>query len=94
VSSTVKLDKKRKKELERFVASLILEEGVKLTLQEVLGLMVDFSLENRDEFLKRVKSLPPLEQDPAWQKLRNPDDWGVRDASEKVDEYLYGRSDT
>lgn len=92
LSLTVKLDRKRKDDLERFVASLILERGIKITLQEALGLMVDYSLENKDEFLKTVRKLPPLEEDPAWKKLRHPDDWKVGDASQKVDEYLYGKS--
>ena len=87
---TVKLDKRRKDSLERFVASLILEEGLKVTLQEALGLMVDYSIENKKEITKRLKRLPPLEDDPAWKALKRPDDWEVEDASEKVDEYLYG----
>jgi len=48
MSLTVKLDKRRKDDIERFVASLILEQGVKVTFQEALGLMVDYSLENKD----------------------------------------------
>ena len=92
MSLAIKLDRKRKNDLERFVASLILEDGVKITLQEALGLMVDYSLENKEEFLKRVKKLPALEEDPAWKKLKHPDDWKVRDSSEKIDEYLYGRA--
>jgi hypothetical protein len=92
VSLTVKLDKRRKDEVERFVASLILDEGVKVTFQEALGLMVDYSMENRGELVKRLKKLPPLEKDPAWRLLHEPEDWGVSDASERVDEYLYGKS--
>ena len=90
MSETVKLDAQRKKNLERFVASVLIREGVKVKLQEALGLMVDYSLQNRDEFIKRLKRLPPLEKDPAWKMLNQPDDWGVEDASEKIDEYLYG----
>ena len=90
MSLTVKLDKRRKDNLERFVASLILVEGMKVTLQEALGLMVDYSIENKNEIIKRLKRLPPLEEDPAWNALKKPDDWGVEDASEKIDEYLYG----
>lgn len=88
--ATVKLDEERKRALDRFLASLIVEGGVKVNLQEALGLMVDYSLENRDEFVKRIKKLPPLEDDPAWTMLNKPDDWGVEDTSEKIDEYLYG----
>ncbi len=88
--TTVKLDENRKEALDRFLASLILKDGVKVSLQEVLGLMVDYSLENREELVKRIKKLPPLEEDPAWKLLNEPDDWGVEDASERIDEYLYG----
>lgn len=88
--STIKLDGNRKMKLEKFVASLLMKEGIKITLQEALGLMVDYSLENREDFVTRVKSLPPLEKDPAWRMLEKPDDWGIKDASERVDEYLYG----
>jgi len=88
--STVKLDRSRKSKVERFVASLLVREGIKVTLQEVLGLMIDYSIDNKEDFLKRLKSLPALEKDPAWKMLEKPDDWGVRDASQKVDEYLYG----
>lgn len=87
---TVKIDKKRKEDLQSFVASLFLDEGLKVTLQEALGLMVDYSLENKEELLKRLKRLPSLEEDPAWKKLKHPDDWKIQDASSKIDEYLYG----
>jgi hypothetical protein len=90
VVATVKLDESRKQALDRFLASLIVEGGVKVSLQEALGLMVEYSLENRDEFVKRIKKLPPLEDDTAWRMLEEPDDWGVEDASEKIDECLYG----
>lgn len=90
MSLTVKLDRRRKAEVERFVASLVLEEGVKVTFQEALGLMVDYSMENSDAIVKRLKRLPPLEKDPAWKLLHQPEDWGVDDASERVDEFLYG----
>ena len=88
--TTVKLDEDRKRALDRFLASLFVEGGVKVSLQETLGLMVDYSLENRDELVKRIKKLPPVEEDVAWKMLKKPDDWGVEDASERIDEYLYG----
>jgi len=73
VALSIKIDKKRKQDLERFVASLKLDEGVKITLQEALALMLDYSLENKDEIIKRLKKLPPLEQDPLWKAMK-PDD--------------------
>jgi hypothetical protein len=52
--------------------------------------MVDYSLENKEKLLERLKRLPSLEDDSAWKKLKHSDDWKVRDASSKIDEYLYG----
>ena len=45
-----------------------------MSLQEALGLMVNHSLENRDELVKRIKKLPPLEYDPVWRMLEEPSD--------------------
>jgi hypothetical protein len=92
MSMTVKLDKRRKDEVERFVASLILNEGVKVTFQEALGLMVDYSMENKDELVKLLKRLPPLEEDPAWKLLHEPEDWGVETSWKDIDGYLYGKN--
>jgi len=82
---TVKLEAEKKRSLEKFLATLMVQEGIKVTLQEALGLMVDYSLENRNDFARRLKSLPPLEEDTAWKMLEEPDDWGVSDSSEKHD---------
>jgi hypothetical protein len=73
---TVKLDDSRKQALDRFLASLIIKSGVKVSLQEILGLMVDYSPENRDELVKRIKKLPPLQDDHAPKMLKEPDNWG------------------
>ena len=89
---TVKLDRQRKNSIEEFLATLVLKQGLKVTFQEALALMVDYSLENSEEIVKRLRRLPPLEEDPAWKALKHPDDWGVADASSKVDEYLYGEA--
>jgi hypothetical protein len=91
MSLTVKIDKRRKDEVERFVASLILNEGVKVTFQEALGLMVDYSMENKENLVKRLKKLPPLEDDPAWKLLHEPEDWGVETSWKDIDKYLYGK---
>jgi len=52
--------------------------------------MVEYLRENCDGLVKRIKKLPPVEKDVAWKMLEEPDDWGVEDASERIDEYLYG----
>jgi len=40
--------------------------------------------------MKKLKKLPTFKEDPAWKILKHPDVWKVKDASERVDEYLYG----
>lgn len=90
MTATVKLEEAKKRSVERFLATVLVQEGIKVTLQEALGLMVDYSLEHREEIVRRLKSLPPLEEDPAWKLLDEPDDWGVEDASVRIDEYVYG----
>jgi hypothetical protein len=91
MSVSVKIEAEKKEKLERFLASILLREGIKVTLQEALGLMIEYALENEEEIIKRLRELPPLEEDPAWKGLENPLHWGVKDSSVRIDEFLYGR---
>ena len=91
MTATIKIEDEKKEKLDKFLASLLLRQGVKITLQDVVGLMVDYALENEEEIIKRLKELPPLEEDPAWKALDNPMHWGVKDSSKRIDEFLYGR---
>ncbi|RLI43202.1 hypothetical protein DRO59_01735 [Candidatus Bathyarchaeota archaeon] len=91
MTTTIKIEDEKKKELDKFLASLLLREGIKITLQEAIGLIVDYALENEEEIIKRLKELPPLEEDPAWKALENPKHWGIKDSSKRIDELLYGR---
>lgn len=88
---TIKIEQAKKEKLDKFLASLLLQEGVKITLQEAVGLIVDYALENEKDIIRRLKELPPLEQDPAWKGLENPMHWGIKDSSKRIDEFLYGR---
>ncbi len=91
MTTSIKIEDTKKEKLDKFLASLLLQEGVKITLQEAIGLMVDYALENEEAIIKRLKELPPLENDPAWKALENPKHWGIKDASKRIDEFLYGR---
>jgi len=91
LTTTIKIEDVKKEKLDRFLASLLLKEGVKITLQEAVGLMVDYALENEEDLIKRLKELPPLEEDPAWKTLEKPQHWGIKDSSKRIDEFLYGR---
>ena len=88
---TIKIEDSKKDKLDRFLASLLLKEGIKITLQEAVGLIVDYALENEEDVIKRIRELPSLDEDPAWKTLENPKHWGVKDSSKRVDEFLYGR---
>jgi len=68
---TVKIEKEKKGKLDRFLASLLLREGVKITLQEALSLIVDHALQNGEQVIK-PKELQPLEEDPAWKDIERP----------------------
>ena len=88
MSSTIKIEREKKEKLDKFVASLLLREGIKITLQEALGLIIDYALENEEEIIKRLKELPPIEEDPAWKALENPKHWGIKNSSKRIDELL------
>jgi len=91
LTTTIKIEDTKKEKLDKFLASLLLQEGVKITLQEAISLIVDYALENPQDIIKRLKELPPLEEDPAWKNLENPKHWGIKDSSKRIDEHLYGR---
>jgi len=86
----IKIEEEKKAKVERFLASTMLEDNIKITMQETIGLMIDYALENKEEIIKKFRELPALEDDPAWKLLDSPKHWGIKDASEKIDEVLYG----
>ena len=86
----IKNEETKKRKVERFQASLLIHENIKITMQEIVGLMIDYSLENEEEIIKKLKELPALEDDPAWKTLHNPKHWGVKDSSKRIDEFVYG----
>lgn len=87
---TVKIEDIKKEKVDRFLASLLLRDGFKITLQEAIGLMIDYALENEEEIIRKLRELPPLEKDPAWRALESPKHWGIKDSSKGIDEHIYG----
>ena len=43
----IRLENAKKEKVDRFLAFLLLEDGVKITMQKAVGLMIDFALETR-----------------------------------------------
>lgn len=91
MTATIKIEDTKKEKVDRFLASLLLQEGIKITAQEAIGLMVDYALDNEEVFIRKLKELPPLEKDPAWKALENPKHWGIKDSSKRIDKFVYGR---
>ena len=89
MTKTIKIDEAKKQKLDRFLAQVRLREGKKVTLQEAVGLMINYALENEDTFIQNFKELSPMEEDPAWKMLETPKHWGIKDASTRIGECLY-----
>jgi len=89
MATTVKMDEEHKQKLERYLASLLLKRGQKISMQHALGAMVDHALEC-EKFAEKLEQLPPLEKDPAWIAIHNPKNWGIKDLSENIDKWVYG----
>lgn len=87
---TIKIDDVKKQKLDRFLAQLLLREGKKVTLQEAVGMMIDHALEDEEAFMQNFKDLPPVEEDPLWKMMENAKHWGIKDASTRIDEFVYG----
>jgi hypothetical protein len=87
---TIKIDDAKKRKLDRFLAQLLLKEGKKMTIQEAVGLMIDHTLENENEFIENLKNLPPVEEDPLWKMMKNARALGIKDLSTSINAVLYG----
>ena len=86
----VKLEGTVKELLETLLEEVRARNGVRLTAEELISRAIEFAMRRIDEFAEEIKQLPPLEEDPAWKMLQRPVRWGIRDASVRVDECLYG----
>jgi len=90
-TKSVKLEDEKKEKLDKFLAKLLVKEDIRVPFQELVGVIVDFALENEEDIINRLRKLPSLEDDPAWKALENPKHWGIKDSSKRIDEFLYGR---
>ena len=52
---TIKIEDAKKEKVDRFLASLLLHERLKITLQEAVGLMIDYALENEERNHKETQ---------------------------------------
>ncbi len=91
MSTSVKLEDKDKAKLEKLQALLTLKGGRKVTQQELLSKLIDSALERDEETVKLVFGMEqPMSDEQFKRVLDLVEDWGVEDASVRIDEYLYG----
>lgn len=85
---TLEIEDEKKAKLDRFVASLLLQENINVTAQEALGLMIDYAVENEEELIRRIKESQTLTDDSAWKAPKNQKQRRAKVAS-KMEETLY-----
>jgi hypothetical protein len=87
----VKLDEEDKAKLEKLQALLTLKHGRKITQQELLSRLIGNALEKDEETSRLLFGADtPLSDEEFGKTLALVSDWGVEDASQSMDEYLYG----
>ena len=86
--STVKVDKKILKLLDRFQAEILLKYGVKLDKREIVEKAIEWALA-KEEFIREIL-LGKKGKDRMLDLLEKPIDWGIEDSSINIDKHLYG----
>ena len=61
--------------------------GQKISKKELIGKLIEDALNL--EGIKNSNKEVPLEKDPAWKGLEDTFSLGIKDLSERVDEFLY-----
>ena len=84
--STIRIDKEHAQLLDELIAHLTIR-GQKISKKRLIGKLIENAIIS--EGIKKPNELIPLEDDPAWQGLKETFKIGISDLSEKVDEYLY-----
>lgn len=86
--STVKVDKRILKLLDKFQAELLLKYGVKLDKKEIVEKAIRWAIMNKDFVEKEL--LKKRKKDKMLDLLEKPVDWGIEDSSVEIDKHLYG----
>jgi len=93
VSTTVKISKDYKDRLDRLQASLLIATGKKISLQELLEMLVELGAELEDELQNRVSGEHVTLDAEAVSRIFNmSSDWGIETDEESLDKTLYGGS--
>lgn len=85
--TSVKIRVEAKRRLEELQARLKLR-GIRARLSDILEKLIELGLEEEDLLVSKFRGVEG--EDPMLKLLDRPVDWGVRDASLRIDEALYG----
>lgn len=88
--STIRIDEKHQKLLDRLIANLTLK-GKKTNKKKLISELIENALHQEGYSLDESR-LPPLAEDPAWILLDDCFSSGIDDLSENIDTYLYDKS--
>lgn len=91
----MKLSEEAKTLLDKAQARVTLAMGRKITQQELLEAMIEFSSRREDQLIEEtVENIGPLSSDELDQLMSEPTDWGVETKEDEIDKKLYGEGCT
>jgi hypothetical protein len=89
--SSVKLSDEAKTLLDKAQAKVTLATGRKITQQELLEAMIEFSTRREEQLIEEaVEHNTPFNEEEIDQLMMEPTDWGVETSEEDIDRILYG----
>ncbi|EZQ11238.1 MULTISPECIES: hypothetical protein [Acidianus] len=86
MKTTVKIDEYSKQKLEKLRSKLLLERDIKLSLEELQTLMIDFVSINEESFVEFIKGGKNRNYDTFLSLISN---WGIDTSKEDIDEVVY-----
>jgi hypothetical protein len=91
MSTSVKISREYKEKLDRLQARLYLTTGKKLSLQEVLEILVSLGSDHEEILVEMSQGeKPSITSDDVEAILNTPVDWGQETCEETIDKVLYG----
>ena len=91
VSTTVKISKDYKERLDKLQASLLIATGKKVSLQELLEILVQLGVDQESALKERLTGESQPKNNELTSKILNmPSDWGIETSEETIDKIIYG----
>lgn len=86
MKTTVKIDEYSKQKLEKLRSKLLLERDIKLSLEELQALMIDFVSINEENFVEFIIKGKNRNYDTLLSLIS---DWGIDTSKEDIDGVVY-----